>query len=155
MAGSAVLALVLGWASARIVYNELLQSRREHAADRAAQAAAYRSVFTERATEQAAFTSAMTERLTQGDREVRELSGTLVQVEKRAADAEQRLRKEAERADELAARVDELSGQLDDLDTAPDDVATLFDEDLDTVVDLMSWEDKVTAAAAQDIRKHA
>jgi len=50
---SAVRALVCGALAARIVYSELAQSRREAAADRAAQAQAYKVMFTERAAEHA------------------------------------------------------------------------------------------------------
>ena len=67
---SSVLALACGWAAARIVYTELAQSRRDSAADRAAQAQAYRSLFSERASEHAEFTTAMTDRLAARDREV-------------------------------------------------------------------------------------
>ena len=46
---SSVLALACGFAASRIIYSELLQSRREAATDRAAQAQTYRSMFSERA----------------------------------------------------------------------------------------------------------
>src|SRR5690242_6767260 len=59
---AAVSAVVLGWAALRIVWTEVLQSRRENATDRAAAANAYRSLFSERAAEHAEFTTAMTER---------------------------------------------------------------------------------------------
>src|SRR5262245_26446490 len=78
MGAASVLSLVCGWAAARIIYNELAQSRREAAADRAAQAQAYRTMFSARAEEHAEFTTAMTDKLARSDREVRELSGTLV-----------------------------------------------------------------------------
>ena len=52
-----------GWAAARIIYTELAQSRRDNAADRAAQAQAYKSLFSERASEHAEFTTAMTDRI--------------------------------------------------------------------------------------------
>src|SRR4051812_45966893 len=66
---SAVLSLACGWAAARIVYSELVQSRREAAADRAEQAKAYRSMFAERASEHAEFTTSMTDRLRRRGRE--------------------------------------------------------------------------------------
>ena len=40
---SSVFVLVCGFAASRIIYNELLQSRREAATDRASQAQAYRA----------------------------------------------------------------------------------------------------------------
>ena len=45
----AVLALALSWAALRMMWTEVLQSRRENAADRAAAAAAYVDLFTVRA----------------------------------------------------------------------------------------------------------
>src|SRR3954471_8639236 len=87
---AALLAVACGWASARIVYSELLQSRREAAADRAAQAQAYRSMFTERASEHAEFTTSMTDRLVRRDRAVAELESTLVSGETRALGGEAR-----------------------------------------------------------------
>ena len=56
-------AIVLSWAALRIMWTEVLQSRRENAADRAAAATAYRDLFSVRAAEHAEFTDAMTERL--------------------------------------------------------------------------------------------
>src|SRR6201986_5412917 len=60
LSAGSVSALVLGWAALRIVCTEVLQWRREQAADRAATASAYRSLFSERAAEHAEFTTAMT-----------------------------------------------------------------------------------------------
>src|SRR5690348_12223171 len=54
---SAVLAIVLGWAAARMMWTEVLQSRREQATDRAAAASAYKSLFAQRAAEHAEFTA--------------------------------------------------------------------------------------------------
>lgn len=82
---SSVAAVALGWAALRIVWTEVLQSRRENAADRAAAANAYRSLFTERAAEHAEFTTAMTERLAASNLSVRELQGALVQSQQLAA----------------------------------------------------------------------
>ena len=102
-----VLSLALAWAALRIMWSEVLQSRRENAADRAAAASAYRSLFSVRAAEHAEFTTAMTERLAQAHLSQRELEGLVSHHETRAAAAESRL-VEAEdrvRALELAAAV--------------------------------------------------
>ena len=77
---ASVVALASGWAAARIVYTELAQSRREAAADRAAQAIAYRSMFSERATEHAEFTTAMTDRIVRRDEEIAELELSLIHI---------------------------------------------------------------------------
>ena len=156
MGVASVLSLVCGWASARIIYNELAQSRRENFADRAATADAYRTMFSARADEHAEFTTGMTDRLKVRDREIRELSGTLVLAEKRVAEAESRVNREARRANEAQAKVSELEEALE-IKSAEDadqlaiwDAAQIaipgFDEDLETVVDLLAWEEKAVQA---------
>jgi hypothetical protein len=115
---AALLASACGWISARIVYSELVQSRREAAADRAAQAQAYRSMFTERASEHAEFTTAMTDRLVRRDREIVELTSALVAAKTRAAAAEARVQHEARRANDAVARVRELTGRVHELEEA-------------------------------------
>src|SRR5699024_7097777 len=60
---AAVLTLALGWAALRIMWTEVLQGRRDNAAERAATAAAYRDLFDDRAAEHTEFTAVMTQRL--------------------------------------------------------------------------------------------
>ncbi|MFL6134140.1 MAG: hypothetical protein ACJ72A_15140 [Nocardioidaceae bacterium] len=100
---AALLAVACGWASARILYSELLQSRRDAAADRAAQAQAYRRMFTERASEHAEFTTSMTDRLVRRDRENEELTGRVRELE------EALVIRHAEEVDELASWGEGLS----------------------------------------------
>jgi hypothetical protein len=152
---ASVLALVCGWAAARIVYTELLQSRQYAAADRAAQAQAYKSMFAERASEHAEFTTAMTDRLAARDREAAELQASVIAAQKRAVDAESRVQREARRAneaerraDEAEAKVAELSDRVQELEIKhaeqADELASW--EGFETVVDLMAWEQKISAA---------
>ncbi len=167
MAGASVFALACAWASARILYNELAQSRRESAADRAAQAQAYRTMFSTRAEEHAEFTSAMTDKIARTDLEVRELSGTLVLAERRAAEAEQRVRRENERAASLEARVTALREELEARKAEEEDQLAVWDaaqfqlpgmgEDPETVVDLLAWEERISAETtpAKADKKHA
>jgi succinate dehydrogenase/fumarate reductase flavoprotein subunit len=110
---SSVLALCCGWAAARIVYTELLQSRRAAAVDRAAQAGAYRAMFAERAGEHAQFTTAMTDRLVRRDREVQELQASVLEAQKRAIDAEARVQRESRRANQAMEQVAELQEALE------------------------------------------
>ncbi len=152
LSAAAVLALLCGWAAARIVYNELAQSRREAAADRAAQAQAYRSMFSERASEHAEFTTAMTDRLVRRDREITELETAVVTAEQRAMEAETRVQRESRRAKQAEERVAELQETLEIRDAEEADElaswdAPLFDPQLDAVVDLLAWEQKVSAGA--------
>ena len=157
LSASSVFALLCGFAAARIVYNELLQSRREAAIDRAAQTQAYRSMFSERAEEHAEFTTAMTERLASRDRSIRELEGTVVLAEKRAMEAEARVKRESRRANEATELVAELQQALEiHKAEEADGLATWegwegvmqFDDEADTVVDLLAWDEKVNAGAA-------
>jgi hypothetical protein len=162
---AAVFALLCGWAAARIVYSELVQSRREAAADRAAQAQAYKAMFSERASEHAQFTTAMTERLASRDRSLKELESTLVLAEKRAMEAEARVKRESRRANEAQERVSELQQALEIRKAEEaDELASWEGWDAETVVDLLAWDEKVSAQvaekaadAAQDARekKHA
>ena len=153
---ASVLSLVCGWAAARIIYTELVQSRRTHARDRAEQAQSFKALFTERSAEHAAFAEAMGDRLTAREREVRELESTLRLSECRATDAEERVRREARRANQAQERVSELEVALairtaeeaDEL--ASWEAASAHDgfEEMDTVVDLLRWEDRSQALQA-------
>ena len=146
---ASVFSLLCGWAAARIVYNELVQSRRVHSRDRAAQAQSFRELFTERSAEHASFATAMGDRLAARDRAVRELESTLRLSEVRATDAEERVRRESRRAKEAQERVLELEVALA-IRTAEeaDELASWVpagDDDMDTVVDLLRWEDRAQA----------
>jgi hypothetical protein len=161
---SSGLSLVCGWAAARIMYTELVESRRGHARDRATQAKAFRTLFTERSAEHASFAAAMSDRLTAREREVRELESTLRLSECRALDAEERVRREARRANQAQERVAELEVTLA-IRTAEeaDELASWVPggySDTDTVVDLLRWEDRSQALldATHDgtaLKKHA
>jgi len=156
LSASSVLSLLCGFAAARIIYNELLQSRREAAVDRAAQAQAYRSMFSERAEEHAEFTTAMTDRLAGRDRSIRDLESSIVLAEQRASDAETRVKRESRRATEAQEKVAELQHALE-IRTAEeaDELATWegwegalpFDEEVGTVADLLAWDEKVSGSA--------
>ena len=159
---SSVFALVCGATASRIVYTELLQSRREAATDRAEQAQAYRTMFHERAAEHAEFTSAMTDRLAASDRSIEELEGTIVLAEARAIEAETRVQREARRANEAQELVVELQEQLEIRKAEQADELATWEGwdgtmDAETVVDLLAWEEKVQAGAADsaEARKHA
>src|SRR5690349_18547054 len=84
---AAVAALALGWASLRIVWTEVLQSRRENATDRAATATAYKSLFSQRAAEHAEFTTAMTERLAESNQTLHEYQAAMVLAQRETAAA--------------------------------------------------------------------
>jgi hypothetical protein len=143
---ASVLSLLCGWAAARIIWTELVESRRVHARDRAEQAQSFRTLFTERSTEHAVFAAALGDRLTAREREVRELEGTLRLAERRATVAEDRVRRESRRANDAQERISELEVALairtaEEADELASWVPGGYD-DLDTVVDLLSWEDR-------------
>jgi hypothetical protein len=139
---ASVTALALSWAALRIMWTEVLQSRRENAADRAAAATAYRNLFGVRAAEHAEFTTAMTERLAEAHLSQRELQGLLAVHENRTRRAETSLV-------EAEARVHTLEESL----------AALRSEDGDAVVDLVAWEEqagqKSAEKQARKVRKRA
>jgi hypothetical protein len=159
---SSVFALLCGATASRIVYTELLQSRQEAAADRAAQAQAYKTMFTERAAEHAEFTTAMTERLAARDKSIQELESTIVLAETRAIEAETRVKRESRRANEAQELVAKLQEQLEIRKAEQADELATWEGwdgamDVETVVDLLAWEEKVQAGAGEskDDRKHA
>jgi DNA repair exonuclease SbcCD ATPase subunit len=117
LSASSVLALALGWAALRIMWAEVLQSRRENAADRAAAATAYKSLFSLRAAEHAEFTTAMTERLAESNLSVRELQGELVQAQRQMADAVVRAEAAERSLDDARERVGELEQSIEMLRT--------------------------------------
>ncbi|MCX6394859.1 MAG: hypothetical protein NTV23_00030 [Propionibacteriales bacterium] len=149
---SSVLAIALGWAALRIVWTEVLQSRREHATDRAATATAYRSLFSERAAEHAQFTTVMTERLAASNTSVHELQAVLVNAQRVAA--EEAVRAETAESAFAAAlvRVAELERSIDLLrDEQEAELALLVDTERGSVDDLLDFDEKVAQASG----KHA
>jgi hypothetical protein len=127
---ASVTALAMAWVALRIMWTEVLQSRRENAADRAAAATAYRTLFTARAAEHAEFTTAMTERLAEAHLSQRELEGLVTQHETRAQRAENRLLEEQGRVQTLEEMVAALRAG-------------------DSVVDLVTWDEQAGEKVAQ------
>lgn len=105
-------ALLCGWAAARILHSELEQSRREVAADRAAQAQVFRTMDAVRAAQHAELTASLTNRLSRRDAEVADLRSAVVRAERRASEAEARVQREARRAVEAQHTVQLLSGRV-------------------------------------------
>ena len=127
-----ITAIVLSWAALRIMWTEVLQSRRENSADRAAAANAYRDLFSVRAAEHAEFTAAMTERLAEAHISQRELEGLVAHQESRARRAEMKLVTESKALVEARDRAKALE----------DSLAVLRTGGVDDVVDLVAWEEQ-------------
>lgn len=150
LSASSVGALALGWAALRIVWTEVLQSRRENAADRAAAASAYKSLFSQRAAEHAEFTTAMTERLAESNLSVRELQGELVQAQRKLATSERSLADAKERVVELERSIEVLHAER-----AAEEADALASWEADggpargSVEELFSWEAKAAEIAAE------
>jgi hypothetical protein len=155
---SAVTALVLAWAAVRIMWTEVLQSRREHATDRAATASAYRSLFSERAAEHAEFTTAMTERLAESNLSVRELQGELVQAQRQAAEALVRAESSEQTLEQARDRVGQLERSIEMLrsERAAEEADALATWEAEggepargSVDELVSWETKSAEIQAE------
>ena len=131
-------AIVLSWAAVRIMWTEVLQSRRENSADRAAAATAYRELFSVRAAEHAEFTGAMTERLAEAHLAQRELEGLVAYHEGRARRAETKLVSESKALVETRNRARSLEESLAGLQASGGDA----------VVDLVAWEEQTEQKAA-------
>jgi hypothetical protein len=134
---ASVAAMALAAGALRTMWTEVLQSRRENAADRAAAAAAYRNLFSQRVAEHAEFTAAMTDRLAQAHLAAHELEGLIVQHETRAQRAETKLAAETEAHGETKERVQRLEAALVSLQSD------------DSVVDLVAWDEQAQKAGAK------
>lgn len=148
---AALLAVLAGCASTRIVANELAQSRREAARERAALAHDYSRLAADRIAEQAGFARAMTERIHERDAEIGRLHGAVRLADCRADEARARLRSEQERTAELRERLDQLGRELDE--EKNDSLAFWDGREGPTVVDLLNWEERVAQRA--DVRRQA
>lgn len=140
-------------ASVRILGTELRQSREEQARQRVAHAREVARLMTERSGVE----KALAHRLAGQEREVRELESTLRLSERRAYDAELRTRRAVASATDARRRVQELEVALEVRRPVDVDVSEETEADVDTVVDLMSWEDRQSGAAraAWQRRRHA
>lgn len=127
---ASVLAMALAWAALRMMWTEVLQSRRENAADRAAAAKAYRELFAARSAEHAELTSTMTERLAEAQMGRRDLEALLGRAQARAVQAERRLVTESRELVETRARVEELERSM-------------------SVTDLLAWQERQEAAVRE------
>nr|MBA2443864.1 hypothetical protein [Nocardioidaceae bacterium] len=92
VSGAAVFAILMGTVSARIVYAELVLTRRLAAIDRAAQARAFGRELASKRREHSAFTGALTTRVQRQQRTITGLEGTVRLADKRADEAETRTR---------------------------------------------------------------
>jgi protein phosphatase 1 regulatory subunit 37 len=111
---AALISVLAGGLAVRIVSSEVVQTRRKAAVERADLARAFQDVATQSHREHLELTAVMVDRLSDKDAVVEDLAEMLRVAERRAGDAEIRLRREARRAEEaqdrLAALLDEVLG---------------------------------------------
>jgi TolA-binding protein len=153
---AAVVALLAGLVASRIVYAEVVQTRAHASRDRVEQARAFEAAITRNLSEHAEFTTLMSGRLRERDGTIRELQGTLRLAERRADDAESRVKREARRANEaqhrLSVLLDEVAAHQAALQAAvhtdgdtTEAASTEELSELPTIVDLLAWEERLTA----------
>ncbi|MBA3264967.1 MAG: hypothetical protein H0T14_01150 [Nocardioidaceae bacterium] len=164
LSAAAVFAVVGGVLAVRLVHGELLRSRKRAAIDRATQARTFGADLATKQQEHTAFTRSVTTKLQDQQRTLMGLEGTVRLAEKRAEDAETRMRREARRADDAQERLSSLldavlmhsSRSVPETDAASAAEDELFDSsDLPTVIDLMAWEEHANASAVKDLRRRA
>lgn len=153
-----VAALATGWLVLRLSCTELRLLRRSSARDRAWQAADFRDHVSRTAAEHTTFAAAVARELAGRSREVRELEGTLRLSEARADAAEDRVRREVRRVDDARARIVELEVALAIRRAEEADELATWEPggpEVDTVVDLLAWEDRSRAGAdLRRLRRH-
>ena len=151
LAAAVVGAVALGWLALGLVSTELRLLRLCTARDRAWQAAAFRQHVDRTSAEHEVFAAAMAGRLAGRDREVRELEGTLRLSEARASAAEDRICREVRRLDDARNRIVELEVALAIRRAEEADELATWEPggpEVDTVVDLLAWEDRARSSAA-------
>lgn len=143
-----IVTLVGGISATRIVYTEMLQDRRINALERARLADAHRTASIAHSKENTAFAEVMVRKVKGRDRSISELEGTIRLAEKRASIAEHRAHNEAANAKEANLALAELQQRVQDAKAELiDELAEWEGAELDTVVDLMSWEERVMTKA--------
>ena len=152
LAAALLAALLAGWLAFRLTCTELRLHRLHAVRDRAWQAAGFRDHVARTAAEHTEFAAAMTRRLAARDRDVRELEGTLRLSEARADSAEDRVRREVRRVDDARSRIVELEVALAIRRAEEADELATWEPggpDVDTVVDLLAWEDRARSISAR------
>jgi hypothetical protein len=145
-------AVVLGAAATRITHTELLQSRRDAARDRAAQAQAYRELTARRTAEPAEGSAARTARAERQDVALSELEVALSAAQKRAAEATLKYNAEARRAELAENEGRATTARLEEAEERAAE-AVLRVAELEQEIDVLRAE--VTAGEQQPGRMHA
>jgi hypothetical protein len=164
VAMSAVFAAFAGAAAARILYSEVLQTRRNASRSRADQALAFTTVLARLRAEHAGEVAGWHLSVLQRDRSISALVARLRAADERAGAASSRAEHELRRADDAQRRLTEV---LDAVLARPggtsspagyeDEGDSLVAEtrELPTVVDMLAWEERTSGFRADRARRHA
>lgn len=143
-----VVTLAGGISATRIVYTEMLQDRRDNAVQRARLVDANRTSSVALSRENMVFAEAMGRKVKGRDKSINELEGTILLAEKRASIAEHRARHETANAKESNLALAELQQRVQDAKAElVDELAVWEGAEFDTVIDLMTWEERVMTKA--------
>jgi hypothetical protein len=146
-------AVIVGLVALRIMYTEVVETRRRSAADRATQAKSFGEALVKQQSEHTAYVTSLNARLSDKDVTIGELEGTVRLADKRADLAEDKVKRESKRANDAQARLSELLDNVLAIREGAEDEASI--EDLPTIIDLMAWEERATDAIVEDLRKEA
>ena len=163
VAASAGFAVVAGAIAARILYSEVLQTRRNASRSRADQALAFSTVLARLRAEHAGEVAGWHRSVLERDRSISALVTRLRAADERAGTASSRAERETRRADDAQRRLTEV---LDAVLARPDGGTPVGDEDegdsllaerreLPTVVDMLAWEERASGSRADRARRHA
>jgi hypothetical protein len=164
VAPSAVLAAAAGAAAARILYTEVVQTRRNASRSRADRALAFSTVLARLRAEHAGEVAAWRRSVLERDRSIGALVARLRAADQRAETAASRADREMRRADDAQRRLTEV---LDAVLARPDGSGgPVGDEDegdsllaetrtMPTVVDLLAWEERTSGSRSDRARRHA
>jgi hypothetical protein len=174
---AAVFAATAGAAAARILYTEVLQTRRDTSRSRADQALAFAQSLSGLRVEHWQAVAGLTVRLRARERSLRDLQARARAAEDLLLAAQSRAELAAARADQARARLFEV---LDAVLASPavtmdpeepphpvkpveavrpvepeGDVEESYRRELPTVVDLLAWEERANASREDRARRHA
>lgn len=112
--GAGLLAVLLGAAATKITHSELLATRRDAAADRAAQAQAFRELDVRRSAEGVEFAADMQGKLAKRDATVSRLERRLTDAAAELAEARRNLADMEQRAENAEREGERVAGRLAD-----------------------------------------
>jgi chromosome segregation ATPase len=150
LTAGAVAGVALGAVATRIVHLEVLQSRREAAADRAELAQHYRALTETRTDENALFAADMTGRISRHEATIDRLEKRLADVTAEVIEARRLLDEAVERAEQAEDESGRIAVRLEDAEERAA-LATVRVAELEQERDVLmaEWQ------AAEAIRKHA